>query len=103
MTWAQGPSGPWAAGPSGPMGRGPSGPWAQWAHGPGPRGADDGDGGGGDGGRISSNLQPPLPIAPRDKISRPGKPLTPITSEISKCSTQHHVDVFYTIHKIYNL
>ena len=39
-------------------------------------GGDDDDDGGGDG-RISSNLQPPLPIAPRDKISRSGKPLTP--------------------------
>ena len=39
----------------------------------------DGDGGGDDDdGRISSNLQPPLPIAPRDEISRSGKPLTPI-------------------------
>ena len=36
------------------------------------------DGGGDDDGRISSNLQPPLPIAPRDEISRSGKPLTPI-------------------------
>ena len=39
-------------------------------------GVDGGDGD--DDGRISSNLQPPLPIAPRDKISRSGKPLTPI-------------------------
>ena len=36
------------------------------------------DGGDGDDGRISSHLQPPRPIAPRDGISRSGKPLTPI-------------------------
>ena len=41
-------------------------------------GGGGGDDGGGDDGRISSNLQPPLPIAPRDEISRSGKPLTPI-------------------------
>ena len=38
----------------------------------------DGDGDDDDDGRISSNLQPPLPIAPRDEISRSGKPLTPM-------------------------
>ena len=40
-------------------------------------GVDGGGDGGGDDGRISSNLQPPLPIAPRDEISRSGNPLTP--------------------------
>ena len=45
--------------------------------GPGPI-PPDGDGGGDDDdGRISSNLQAPLPIAPRDEISRSGKALTP--------------------------
>ena len=41
-------------------------------------GGDNDDDDGDDDGRIFSNLQPPFPIAPRDKISRSGKPLTPM-------------------------